>query len=172
MIRGSTFATAAGVNTSTTTTMATNVTTTTSHISTLQAAGLFIPAVRAIVQEEENGEGKQNEGGNNISNANSTTSEKNGNETHKIEFSELSAGTIADLAHLQFNYREQTKNRDGDGGDDINIDEGEHDDDGKKQLYYEPLKPMELPISCRAPHIEPGRVDIRLMSLMDSLRKI
>ncbi len=170
-------ATAAATTAAATTTTTTIHSQSQSHISTLQAAGLFIPAVRAIVQEEKKEANESNQ-------ANETTNGLNGatnNENKlKLEFSQMSAGTIADLAHVQFNYREQTKNNAGvsAGDDEINIDEegdnGSDDDDEKKQqqLYYEPLKPMELPIGSRAPHIEPGRVDIRIMSLMDSLRKI
>ena len=55
------------------------------------------------------------------------------------------------------------------GQDGLEEDDG---DQGKKGWYYEPLKPFELPIVSKTPHIEPGRVEIRLMSLMDALGKI
>jgi len=65
-----------------------------------------------------------------------------------LEHAEMTAGLIADLAHAQ-----QEEKIVGAG-------------------YYEPLRPHDLPITAKAPYIEPGRVDIRFMSLMDSLDKI
>ena len=81
----------------------------------------------------------------------------------KLEFSEMSAGMIEDLAKIQSKYRMEQLRL---GGSEY------EEDDERKRLYYEPLKPFELPITSKTPHIENGRVEIRLVSLMDSLRKI
>jgi hypothetical protein len=63
----------------------------------------------------------------------------------KMELDRMSAGIIADLCNV-------TK-----------------DTDDDHFVPYTPLQPYELPVGARAPHIEPGRVDIRLMALYDKL---
>lgn len=120
-----------------------------SHVSTLQNTGFIIPSIRAIIKKN--------------------SSSPQGH--HDLEFSELSTGVIADLAHVQSNYRElqqqQQKNND------VGNQSGENNqDENEKKWYYEPLKPMDLPIASKAPHIESGRVDIRIVSLMNALGRI
>ena len=138
-----------------------NTNTTISHVSTLKNVGLFIPAVRAIVQSADSSSCEQEQ--------EQVQSTNNGNNNNiSLEFSDISTGVIADLAHVQSIYREQQKLEQ--GGDDDDPENEEEED--RKKYYYEPLKPMDLPIASRAPHIEFGRVDIRLMSLMDALGKL
>jgi len=89
-------------------------------------------------------------------------SSKNNHTT--LELSEMTCGTIADLAKVQSEYRmEQSQDRG---------DQEEEEANKQKRWYYEPLKPFELPVVSKTPHIEPGRVEIRLMSLMDALNKL
>ena len=38
--------------------------------------------------------------------------------------------------------------------------------------YYKPLQPFSLPLQSRPPHVEPGRVDIRLHALYKKLRSL
>jgi hypothetical protein len=124
-----------------------------SYASTLQTAGLFIPAVRAIVQRKcltDTGTLIKNE-------------KKTNDKDPDIEFNEISAGIIADMAQVQANYRREQSSMS--INHETEVEETEY-------CYYEPLKPMELPIVSKAPHIESGRVDIRLMSLMDAIGKI
>lgn len=118
------------------------------NTSTYQNTGFFIPTVRSIVEQS----------------ASSSTSSNN----NDLEFKELSSGCIADLAHIQLEYREQQRL----SGQNVLDEQDEANDDDERKKYYEPLKPMELPITSRAPHIESGRVDIRIMTLMDTLGKI
>eukprot|EP00558_Chaetoceros_sp_UNC1202_P010032 CAMPEP_0197241390 /NCGR_PEP_ID=MMETSP1429-20130617/7435_1 /TAXON_ID=49237 /ORGANISM="Chaetoceros sp., Strain UNC1202" /LENGTH=102 /DNA_ID=CAMNT_0042701215 /DNA_START=213 /DNA_END=521 /DNA_ORIENTATION=- len=97
-----------------------------------------------------------NGNGNVSDNPNSTVS-------HAAEL-QMTAGMIADLANAQSTQEE-------DGG----IMEGRiHVNMHKKSRAdaYEPLKPFELPLTAKEPHIEAGRVDIRLMALMDTLSKV
>ena len=49
--------------------------------------------------------------------------------------------------------------------------QGQEGDDEADQ-YYAPLQPFTLPVSAIPPHIEPGRVDIRLHALHTKLGKI
>lgn len=144
-----------GANTAATTGNENNITT---HISTLQANGIFLPAVRAIIQSSQDT--------NELNNPNT-------NSNNNIEFPELSTGIIADMAQVQANYREQQYHQQQQSSalEDENANQ-ENIENEKKKRYYEPLKPMELPIASRVPHIEPGRVDIRIMSLMDALKRI
>lgn len=83
----------------------------------------------------------------------------------EMEFEQMSAGRIADLAHVQVEYYSGTSDADGSQA-------GGVVDMSKNPRRYEPLRPFEMPLTLKAPHIEPGRVEIRLMSLMESLRKI
>ena len=80
-----------------------------------------------------------------------------------MEFEGLSAGTISDLARIQLNHREEQE---------AQIGSGTEEEGGREKYLYEPLKPFELPITSKAPHIEPGRVEMRMFSLLDALGKI
>jgi len=120
--------------------------------NTLNIKGLLIPSTRALITNEL------------LSfNATSTSTLQDGSEKElmkQLEFSELSSGTVADLARVQTEYRMEQ------------LGQTVEEDDVKKQWYYEPIKAFELPIVSKTPHIEPGRVEIRLVSLMDALGKI
>ena len=85
-----------------------------------------------------------------------TTTTTNNNSTTTtndlaMELPSLSAGTIADLCIVTREHK---------GEDDNTVG------------YEEPLKPYELPVNARQPHIEPGRVDIRLMALYEKLARL
>jgi len=94
----------------------------------------------------------------------------------QLELEGLSAGAIADLC----NVSRELKSRNVDGGDfsgaserTIDQKQGEgaaQEDEGGH--YYLPLQPFSLPVSSLPPHIEPGRVDIRLHALHTKLGKI
>lgn len=126
--------------------------------NTLNREGLLIPSARALINNElaallqsSIGPATRDPASDNGDNSNSNN--------HRLELSEMTSGTIADLAKVQSEYRMEQSQDD-------------EDDDKQKRWYYEPLKPFELPIISKTPHIEPGRVEIRLMSLMDALGKL
>jgi len=78
---------------------------------------------------------------------------KNSNETTTVEL-KMKAGMIADLANVQSKYRRDQSD------DDVNT-------------CYESLKPFDLPLgACIDKIAEEGRLDVRLVSLMDSLANI
>jgi len=86
----------------------------------------------------------------------------------KLELEGLTAGVIADLC----NASRELKSRNADGGDfaeESNVKQGEDDEEDQ---YYAPLQPFDLPISSIPPHIEQGRLDIRLHTLHTKLGKI
>ncbi len=77
----------------------------------------------------------------------------------------MTGGMIADLAKVQSNYRY-------DEMEENDPDHGMSREEVNKKFRYEPLKPFELPTASTIPHVEAGRVDIRLMTLMDALSKL
>mmetsp|Transcript_34087 Transcript_34087/g.61224 ORF Transcript_34087/g.61224 Transcript_34087/m.61224 type:complete len:299 (+) Transcript_34087:64-960(+) len=126
--------------------------------STATSPGLLVPSVRAMIDAEY---------------------------THKVtsgasvvptlELEGLTAGAIADLC----NVSREMKSRNVDGGDFAAVSEmgnyqkrGEGAQDDEVGHYYLPLRPFSLPVSSLPPHIEPGRVDIRLHALHSKLGKI
>ena len=111
--------------------------------SSINTSGLVVPIARACISKA-------------ITSQNS--------KENAVEFERLSAGTISDLARIQLNYREEQAQA-------FDEEEGSCDDE-RKRYFYEPLKPFELPITSKAPHIEPGRVEMRLFSLLDALGKL
>ena len=93
----------------------------------------------------------------------------------KLELEGLSAGAIADLC----NVSRELKAKNVDGGDfaenDSETADGKKGQGGEEEgvdQYYVPLRPFSLPVASMAPHIEPGRVDIRLHALQSKLAKI
>ena len=90
----------------------------------------------------------------------------------KLELDGLSAGAVADLC----NVTREIKSRNVDGGDFSGVSEksvvGKNGDDDERDQYYLPIQPFSLPVSSLAPHIEPGRVDIRLHALHSKLGRI
>jgi len=87
----------------------------------------------------------------------------------KLELQGLSAGSIADLC----NVTKELKSRNVDGGDFAGDgSSGKQGGEDESDQYYASLQPFSLPVSSLPPHIEPGRVDIRLHALQSKLGKI
>ena len=89
----------------------------------------------------------------------------------KLELEGLTAGAIADLCNVSRDLKAQ--NVDGGdfaGGGRIVKQEGGEGEEADQ--CYTPLRPFSLPVSSVPPHIEPGRVDIRLHALHRELGKI
>lgn len=112
----------------------------------------------------------------------------------KLELDGLTAGAIADLCNVSSDWRSRNVCIDkGDFADDVNgetkvtgdfstingnnfhgksTSQGEGNQNDGSNQYYFPLQPFQLPVSSRPPHIEPGRVDIRLHALYNKLGKM
>ena len=100
----------------------------------------------------------------------------------QMELPFLSAGTIADLCNVTREYKMEQrkllkamKNAAAAAVTHNNKEEEEDEEPNEEDLfvsYKEPLKPHDMPIGARPPHIEPGRVDIRLMALFDQLHML
>jgi len=94
-----------------------------------------------------------------------------------MELPQLSAGTIADLCNITRDYKTEQRKLFKAMNQAVqqlptekeSIDEDEEEDEELFVEYQEALKPQEMPVAARPPHIEPGRVDIRIMSLYDQL---
>lgn len=96
----------------------------------------------------------------------------------RLELEGLSAGAIADLC----NVSRELRARNVDGGDFAGGGEAQGPCEGatpgggaapeEEAGQYAPLQPFDLPVSSLPPHIEPGRVDIRLHALHTKLGKI
>jgi len=84
----------------------------------------------------------------------------NSSQTH-IEMPRLAAGRVADLCRISSALRVARGEED--------EDDGEEGGDG--DIYYRPLDPFELPEDAKPPHIEPGRISIRLEQLDAELRR-
>jgi len=80
----------------------------------------------------------------------------------EMELHSLSAGTIADLCIVTKETKEELYQR--------SRPVGEEDEPFVMVPYGEPLRPYDLAVSLKTPHIEPGRVDIRIMALYEELR--
>lgn len=97
------------------------------------------------------------------------TKEMSKNPAPKLELEGLTAGTIADLCNITNEFRAKTTNIDkGDFADDVQPPAAMED----VNQYYMPLEPFTLPAPSRPPHIEAGRVDIRLHALYSKLNRI
>mmetsp|Transcript_38962 Transcript_38962/g.58534 ORF Transcript_38962/g.58534 Transcript_38962/m.58534 type:complete len:104 (-) Transcript_38962:369-680(-) len=83
------------------------------------------------------------------------------NNNNTVELKHVSAGTIADLCNVTRELKRKAE-------EGCEVLAGEEDE----VPPYTPLKPYELPVASRPPHIEPGRVDIRMMALYDKLGRI
>ena len=116
-------------------------------------------------------------------------------EVPKLELDGLTAGAIADLCNVSREWRSRNvRIHGGDFADESgevlpgvsgsaqgkhceaeksidNIGGGDVQEEGVNQ-YYLPLQPFSLPVGSRPPHIEPGRVDIRLHALYNKLGRI
>ena len=134
--------------------------------STATSQGMLVPSIRAMINEEYTQKVNQQQAGSVQS-------------PPKLELEGLTAGAVADLCNVT---REIKSRNNVDGGDfaedDGGIDivhkqqqQGQEGDDEADQ-YYAPLQPFTLPVSAIPPHIEPGRVDIRLHALHTKLGKI
>jgi len=124
--------------------------------STALTKGMLVSSIRAMIKEEYTQ--KQ------INQQQHTSSS-----IPKLELEGLTAGVIADLC----NTSRELKSRNADGGDfaeESNVKQGE--DEEEVDQYYAPLQPFDLPISSIPPHIEQGRLDIRLHTLHTKLGKI
>ena len=89
----------------------------------------------------------------------------------KLELEGLTAGAIADLCNVSRDLKAQNV----DGGDFAGggrIVKHEGGEGEEADQCYTPLRPFSLPVSSVPPHIEPGRVDIRLHALHRELGKI
>ncbi|KAL7526842.1 hypothetical protein ACHAXR_001675 [Thalassiosira sp. AJA248-18] len=124
--------------------------------STAASPGLLVPSVRAMIDAEY-------------------THRSKGAPVPSLELEGLSAGAIADLCNVSREF----KSRNIDGGDFAGALEGSNigkqgggAPDDEVDQYYSPLQPFFLPVSSNPPHIEPGRVDIRLHALHSKLAKI
>lgn len=122
--------------------------------STATTPGLLIPSIRATIDKEQ---------------AQKTS-------IRKIELEGVSAGTIADLCNVSREWR--SRNLHVDGGDfaaEKNVQEEASNVNVNNEAanhYYKPLQPFSLPLQSRPPHVEPGRVDIRLHALYSKLRSL
>lgn len=126
---------------------------------TATTPGLLVPSLRAIIDKEQ-----------------AQTAQK-----QKIELEGVSAGTIADLCNVSREWR--SRNVDIDGGDfagqgvsthhdQKNESQSSAENDEAANYYYMPLQPFSLALQSRPPHIEPGRVDIRMHALYSKLRSL
>jgi hypothetical protein len=81
-----------------------------------------------------------------------------------IDYPGISAGTLADLIHLQSEWRNSQLQSALDGKD--------LEDEFHKSCYYEPIQPFEIPSTLKDRQVELGRVEVRYRTLMDELNKI
>ena len=123
--------------------------------STATTPGLLVPSVRAIIEKEQTQKSS----------------------IRKIELEGVSAGTVADLCNVSIEFRSRNLNID--GGDfaqqKTSTPHGEPNSNANDEAanhYYMPLQPFSLPLQSRPPHVEPGRVDIRLHALYKKLRSL
>ena len=117
--------------------------------TTATTPGLLVPTIRATIDKEQA----------------QTTS------IPKIELEGVSAGTIADLCNISREWR--SRNLHVDGGDFATNEVPRTDANNEAtNHYYKPLQPFSLPLQSRPPHVEPGRVDIRMHALYSKLRSL
>ena len=77
-------------------------------------------------------------------------------EPNKVELPNLSGGMIADLIHIQQTNSQNNNNQ----------------DISTNNPYDNPIHIPTLPITAQPPHIEPGRVEIRMHALFRQLQNI
>lgn len=137
--------------------------------STIITPGMLVPSIRRMIDEEYT----QRYVNNNKQSPSSTAVAA----LPKLELEGLSAGAIADLC----NVTRELNARNVDGGDFAGMQQqqeqrqqGDEEEEDVEEVdqYYAPLQPFALPVSSISPHIEPGRVDIRLHALHTKLGKI
>ena len=122
--------------------------------STATTPGLLVSSVRAMLE----GAGR---------------AAASGEPVPRLELEGLTAGAIADLC----NVSSEIAGKNVDGGDFAegnadNATPGGETAQEEETIHYAPLQPFTLPLSSLPPHIEPGRVDIRLHALHAKLAKI
>ena len=120
--------------------------------STALTKGMLVSSIRAMIKEETQKQNQQQQKSSSIP---------------KLELEGLTAGIIADMCNIS----RELKSRNADGGDFAEETNVKQKDDEEDQ-YYAPLQPFDLPISSIPPHIEQGRLDIRLHTLHTKLGKI
>eukprot|EP00569_Conticribra_weissflogii_P011483 CAMPEP_0171379898 /NCGR_PEP_ID=MMETSP0879-20121228/27919_1 /TAXON_ID=67004 /ORGANISM="Thalassiosira weissflogii, Strain CCMP1336" /LENGTH=364 /DNA_ID=CAMNT_0011890819 /DNA_START=28 /DNA_END=1122 /DNA_ORIENTATION=+ len=150
--------------------------------STATTPGLLVPSVRSMIEAE-------------------ITQKANSSSIPRLELDGLTAGCIADLCNVSREYRSRNLRVDkGDFADDdeknsdelktssvgggsgkgsgisfstntCNGNKNSEEEEAMNQ-YYLPMQPYQLPMASRPPHIEPGRVDIRLHALYNKLGRI
>ena len=77
------------------------------------------------------------------------------------ELPDLTAGDLADLCNLKRDIINSTASA-----------TGKENDTACAFVPYEPLEPHSMDVLARPPHIEPGRVEIRMLSLYDKLQQL
>ena len=122
--------------------------------STALTKGMLVSSIRAMINEE-------------YTQKQINQQQQKSSSIPKLELEGLTAGVIADLC----NVSRELKSRNADGGDFAEETNVKQKDDEVDQ-YYAPLQPFDLPISSIPPHIEQGRLDIRLHTLHTKLGKI
>lgn len=118
------------------------------HVAALASNGLLVPAARALVEA-------------NKENAEDDESSEKEREKH-FELYALSAGQIADLCHIQQQEIAAAASHDTDANGNANM------------ALFEPytaLDPNRLPTTAKREPMESGRLDIRVHSLYEKLRK-
>lgn len=80
----------------------------------------------------------------------------------EIELPDLTAGALADLCNIRRDNNMQSTTSD-----------PEHESNTECNVVpYEPLEPHSMDVFARPPHVEPGRVEIRMLSLYDKLQQL
>mmetsp|Transcript_39051 Transcript_39051/g.45526 ORF Transcript_39051/g.45526 Transcript_39051/m.45526 type:complete len:380 (-) Transcript_39051:133-1272(-) len=136
-------------------------------LSTAAASGMTVPTIRAMLQVDKTRRLTAKllhniEASTLKLHQSSTTSEsktEDAQPTPNMELEQLSAGLLADLFNITRDVHKETA---------VVNESGEI---AALEPYSE-LNPSALPLISKPPHIEPGRVDIRLVSLYDELSKI
>jgi len=96
------------------------------------------------------------------------SSQANNNTLPFIDYPGIPAGMIADLVHLQLDWRASQYQTVVQQTHDVKA----YKDDYHKSCYYEPIQPFEMPLSLKDRQVEMGRVAVRYRTLMDELQKI
>mmetsp|Transcript_3645 Transcript_3645/g.8273 ORF Transcript_3645/g.8273 Transcript_3645/m.8273 type:complete len:212 (-) Transcript_3645:157-792(-) len=81
----------------------------------------------------------------------------------ELELPDLTAGTLADLCNIRRennNMQSTTSDPENENSTECNV------------VPYEPLEPHSMDAFARPPHVEPGRVEIRMLSLYDKLQQL
>lgn len=133
-------------------------------LSTAAASGMTVPTIRAMLQVDKTRRLTSKllhniEASTLKLNPASESKTEDAHPTPNMELEQLSAGLLADLFNITRDVHKETA---------VVNESGEI---AALEPYSE-LNPSALPLISKPPHIEPGRVDIRLVSLYDELSKI